>query len=341
MKIYDYESNKYDLFIRTTDALLPDVDKESILLFDIATTSFEAANGCVFLIGAAYLSAGKLMIKQLFSENVNEEVLMINEFISFADRFKTVLSYKGDSFDFPYLSGRLSILCKDHFFAECSAVNFHEIFQKLSTLRSKSFDLFNIIKPLKTPLGFVSTKLDYLQKRLGQNVFNSISGENISVFYSRFLAEKKLKNLQNISTREENLGFISDYFIKRADDELAHLIIRENDHFLEDILANNCDNLEAILFLCRLSIPLNILNEKIAVSVHVEKKEELPDIITFIYDTEKFLSKKLCINLQAYQKNIKLFYADYKNYFYFPLEDMAVHRSVAEFTSTSSRKKPW
>ena len=339
MKVYEYESNKYNLFIKTTDALFPGLNKENILLFDTATTSFEAANGCIFLIGTAFVSNDKLKIRQLFSENVGEEILIIRDFLTFSNRFKTVLSYKGDSFDFQYILGRLRILYADCLFPALKEMDYNEIFQEFSTLKEKSFDLFNIVKPLKTPLGLSSTRLDYLQKILGQTVFKSISGENISCFYSRFLAENKLKSLKNIVLSEENAGFISDYTIKRADDDLAHLIIRENDHFLEDILANNCDNLEAILYLCRLSLPRNILSGDIPVELIIEKNDEVPEKIVFIYDTEKYLSKKITLNVKLYHKDLKLFYGDYKNYYYFPLEDMAVHKSVAEFAATSSRKK--
>ena len=45
----------------------------------------------------------------------------------------------------------------------------------------------------------------------------------------------------------------------------------------------------------------------------------------------------LKFRIELYQGDLKFFYPNYKDYFYLPLEDTAVHKSVGEFVDKSAR----
>jgi hypothetical protein len=45
------------------------------------------------------------------------------------------------------------------------------------------------------------------------------------------------------------------------------------------------------------------------------------------------------LQLPLYTTTMKHFFSDYKNYYYLPLEDMAIHKSVAAFVEPENRKK--
>lgn len=48
---------------------------------------------------------------------------------------------------------------------------------------------------------------------------------------------------------------------------------------------------------------------------------------------------KLIIRVPVYEGELKYFYADYKQYFYLPKEDMAIHKSVGIYTEKKSRRQ--
>ena len=103
MKEFRSFSDESDLFKKTTDIMFPGSDKEQILIYDIDTTSFEAANGCIFLIGVMFYQNDELHFLQLFSESIDEEALIIGKFFDIAENYNVLLSYKGESFDIPFI----------------------------------------------------------------------------------------------------------------------------------------------------------------------------------------------------------------------------------------------
>ena len=141
MEVYRSFSDESELFIKTTDIMFPDVEKEQILIYDIDTTSFEAANGCIFLIGVMYYQNEQLYFTQFFSESIDEEALIIEKFFDIAENYKILLSYKGESFDIPYIGKRLYALKQN------------ELYSRFAALRSRSVDIANEIMSVKTALG--------------------------------------------------------------------------------------------------------------------------------------------------------------------------------------------
>ena len=154
MKEFRSFSDESDLFKKTTDIMFPGSDKEQILIYDIDTTSFEAANGCIFLIGVMFYQNDELHFLQLFSESIDEEALIIGKFFDIAVNYDVLLSYKGESFDIPFIGKRLYALKQN------------ELYKRFTMLRSRSYDIAGEIMSVKASVGFSSTKLDYLRKKM-------------------------------------------------------------------------------------------------------------------------------------------------------------------------------
>jgi hypothetical protein len=47
----------------------------------------------------------------------------------------------------------------------------------------------------------------------------------------------------------------------------------------------------------------------------------------------------LCLALPIYEGSLKFFFEPVRDYYYFPLEDTAIHKSVAQFMDPSTRRK--
>lgn len=329
MKIYEFISNENELYIKTTDTLFPQMSKKNIMVFDIDTTSFEAANGCIFLIGTLTYEDNTLISRHYFSESISEETEIIEKFLDIAGDYNVLLSFKGESFDIAFIGKRIYELKKQNSQDRdlCDKLSF--LYNKLQNIRSRSYDVFNEIHAIKPYMDFTSTKLDALRAKFGQKITERVSGENISKFYVEHIAANKLKSLLEITGKPENVGFIPDYDPKPIEDELAHIDPDAGDRFLENILARNRENMEAVLYIMRLSHlfvmrqgHFNICLETDPISLHIQECD---------FSIE--------IPLEICELDLKIFYANFKDYYYFPAEDMAVHKSVAEFADAASKKK--
>ena len=47
----------------------------------------------------------------------------------------------------------------------------------------------------------------------------------------------------------------------------------------------------------------------------------------------------LACNINLYEGTLKYYYPDQQNYYYLPLEDTAIHKSIGEYVDSSARKK--
>ncbi|MBQ6025368.1 MAG: ribonuclease H-like domain-containing protein [Lachnospiraceae bacterium] len=332
MKEFRSFSDESDLFKKTTDIMFPGSDKEQILIYDIETTSFEAANGCIFLIGVMFYQNDELHFLQLFSESIDEEALIIGKFFDIAENYDVLLSYKGESFDIPFIGKRLYALKQN------------ELYKRFTMLRSRSYDIAGEIMSVKASVRFSSTKLDYLRKKCGQQVPERISGENISKFYVEHIAAAKLKKLLETTGNAANHDMIGEYHPKPVIDELAHIKPDSGDRFLSDILYRNRENIESVIYLLRLSrlfsmrkgrFNVNISTECDDIDVESSLKNNI-DTVFFAYFADDF---ELTVPISIETVSLKQFYPNYKDYYYFPAEDMAVHKSIAEFAASGSKKK--
>lgn len=332
MKEFRSFSDESDLFKKTTDIMFPGSDKEQILIYDIDTTSFEAANGCIFLIGVMFYQNDELHFLQLFSESIDEEALIIGKFFDIAENYNVLLSYKGESFDIPFIGKRLYALKQN------------ELYKRFTMLRSRSYDIAGEIMSVKASLSFSSTKLDYLRKKCGQQVPERISGENISKFYVEHIAAAKLKKLLETTGNAANHDMIGDYHPKPVTDELAHIKPDSGDRFLSDILYRNRENIESVIYLLRLSrlfsmrkgrFNVNISNECDDIDIENSLTNN-NDTVFFAYFADDF---ELTVPISVVSVSLRQYYPNYKDYYYFPAEDMAVHKSIAEFAASGSKKK--
>ena len=332
MEVYRSYSDETGLFIKTTDIMFPNVDKEQILIYDIDTTSFEAANGCIFLIGVLCLKGGELMFTQYFSESIDEEAQIIEKFFDEAEDHMILLSYKGESFDIPFIGKRLYALKQS------------ELYKRFTAIRSRSVDIAVEIMAVKASVGFSSTKLDYLRGKCGQQVPERISGENISKFYVEHIAATKLRKLLETTCSAANHDMIGEYHPKPVIDELAHIRPDSGDRFLTDILYRNKENIESVIYLLRLSRIFSMRKGQFNVSIKSETDNAEAygsltnnnDTIFFTYFSDDF---ELTIPVSIVSVSLRQFYPNYKDYYYFPAEDMAVHKSITEFAASGSKKK--
>ena len=105
-------------------------------IFDIETTGLNSKFCKVILIGILYNCQNKMVIKQFFAENSEEEEKILLAFVKEVSHFKRHITYNGLGFDINFINARLKKYNID-----------------FSLNKDDDFDIFKFIKPFKDSLG--------------------------------------------------------------------------------------------------------------------------------------------------------------------------------------------
>lgn len=274
--------------------------RESLLFFDIETTGFSPKSSFLYLAGAIYYAKDGWYASQWLAENTSEEKEVLTAFFAFCQTRSVLVHFNGEGFDLPYL--------------EQKALQ-HGIPFPLSDL--ESLDLYRSIRPLRSIL-----KLEHLN-------------------------QKALESFLGIHRRDCCTGgeLISVY----------HQYIRHpNSEQKELLLLHNLDDLKGMLTLpCLLSYPalfngcftLQNADWEDAKFSHpclileLALVHPLPQPISF--RTEYCYLRadaSICrLRIYAFEGTLKYYFSDYRNYYYVPDEDRAIHKSVASYIHPSKR----
>lgn len=297
--------HKEELYIKK-DLLSDDLFDEKSIFFDIETTGFSPAHSHIYMIGFARRNGKYLCIDQFLAENPSEEKLLLSTFLEILKSYNTIISYNGIGFDIPYLK------------AKCDKYQLEEAFSSFEYL-----DLFKIVSKMKFLLKLENYKQKSIEDFLGierNDLYNG--GELINVYNN---------------------------FVETKDSESERLLYLHN---FEDIIGMT--NLLPILSYNEvLNGNYRIVETKIDTykSYDGEYSEELYITLENDYSVPKRVSysineyyismreKTTIIRVPIYKGELLYFFANYKDYYYLPKEDMAIHQSVANFVDKEYREK--
>ena len=300
MKIFE---EKISININEQD--YPQVDFENSVFFDIETTGFSAKHSYLYLIGCLYKNAsGDYIIRQWFLDDINTEKEMLQDFLGFLKSYKTLISFNGDGFDIPFINTRLDK---------------YKITTKLDSYTST--DLYKTAFKLKKVLNLANLKLKTIEQFLGINREDKFSGGDLISVYHAYLETKDERLLKNL--------------LLHNFEDITAMPALLNIYNYQNIFAGGFD----------------ITQTEICVrDVATEKKEciisgclhnNIMSRISFGYGDFYFTAYnntfKMKINM--YTGGLKYFYKEYKDYYYLPNEDMAVHKSVAFYVDKNFRTK--
>lgn len=128
-------------------------------------------------------------------------------------------------------------------------------------------------------------------------------------------------------------------------------ILSGEESLCHDILNHNREDLTGLVSLLPLQNLISWFDASHPVSSAVKEEEK----ITFLLDTDFALPRplsltakdiallgeghRLRLSVRILAETLKLFFDDYRNYYYLPQEDMAVHKSVGQFVDRDHRKQ--
>lgn len=277
---------------------------ENILFFDIETTGLSADVSSLYLIGCIYFSSDSFYLKQWFADEYHEEHLLLKAFFEFCKNFETLIHYNGSGFDLPYLRKKTDKL---------------KLSFPLDTMTS--IDLYRKIFPYKKFLSVSNIRQKTVEELTGLYRMDPYNGSELIQVYGKYL-HGKLKGEQNYN------DFLSPLLLHNQEDLSGLLwitsILTFTDDFFKTKPALQSYKIEASILTFYVTFPITL-----PFSIKVSLKE-------FYFEAKK---NEGLIKVPILDNKIKLFYEDYKNYYYLPMEDYAIHKSVASFVDKKFKKK--
>ncbi len=279
---------------------------EDALFFDIETTGFSPANTQLYLIGCAKRCGDEMIIEQYFAETPDDEATVLSCFLTLLEKHQTIITFNGIGFDIPYLK------------AKCNTWHLPETFSDKNYI-----DLFKIVSSLKFLLKLPNYKQKTIETFLGidrKDIFDG--GQLIEVYHN---------------------------YIHHPSDELMYFLKQHN---YEDVLGM-LDLLPVLSYSHLLKGKYTFLSVESNVYTdydgHPQKeliftlRNNLPTPKRVSYGYNEFylttVGTDTKISVKLYDGTLKYFYEDYKNYYYLPEEDIAVHKNIAGAVDKAYKKK--
>lgn len=292
-------------------------DLEKTVFFDIETTGFAAETTYLYLIGCIYHKAGTFHMIQWFSEDLKEESKLISLFFEFLKGYEVLIHYNGSGFDIPYLQKK------------CELHGLSYSFEALLSL-----DLYKVISPLKKLFKLSNYKQKSVEAFLKVVREDVADGGDLIAVYQGYLGKKQIEKLKSV---------------RKAAKEPSHT--SEADELLRVMLLHNEDDLKGLVQLCPIlyysdffHTPIRIVQAGVTgdkLSIRMELPFSLPSQVSFGNDLCYCNAHEKTVHLTVlvYEGELKFFYDNYKDYYYLPEEDYAVHKSVALFVDKEYRQK--
>ncbi len=275
-----------------------------ILFIDIETTGFLSSSSFIYMIGCAFYHSGNWIIKQFFAQDEDDEKAVLEEFFDFAKGFSFLIHYNGNSFDLPFIKNR--------------ALK-HDLPNTLEGMQG--LDIYRRINTYRNLLRLPDCKLKTIEMFLDINREDEYSGGELIEVYKEYTQSHDFSSYQTL-------------ILHNSDDLKGMLeilpILNYYDLFNSGVTATKVSG--------SVYPDMNgITRKELAINISFERP--LPNPITFMGRGCYFKADENTGTLVVpiYEEELKYFYANYKDYYYLPLEDTALHKSVATFVDSEFR----
>jgi hypothetical protein len=284
---------------------------EQTLFIDIETTGLHARSSNLYIIGCVYFDCSKEPFTwrsiQWFAGNYDEEVNLLEKFANFANPYKYLIHFNGNSFDIPYLKAKMEQYNIDFDFD-----------------RFQGIDIFRRISPYKTFLKLSDCKQKTVELLVNSNAREDIytGGQLIDIYHEYVLEQDEEKERLLLLHNEEDIKGMLEIVSALAIPDLFGMpikVLKVQANYYKDINENQCSE----------------------IIMDLELPTPLPTEISYGINDCYFSGhgKEGKLRVPIYEGELKYFYSNYKEYYYLPKEDVAIHKSVASFVDKEYRQQ--
>ena len=289
------------------DELLQDIAPlNDFLLLDIETTGLSAEHNAVYLIGCIYHQTDGWNLIQWMDNTGNEEKEVLSSFLLFASGYRILVHYNGDRFDIPFLRKRIEL---------------HSLTD--TTFDAKTLDLYKVILPYRRVLGLPDYRQQTMEALLGTGRIEDKSGADLVKVYRRFIVDPEPELLTMLLGHNEAdvTGLLSllPLMIYRELDSSEFRVRKAQANYYTDHDGTRREEL-FIFFRLGRSLPAPVYASADHCYVKIEGDEGV-------------------LKVPLYTEVMKYFYANYKDYYFLPEEDMAASGTSTERLSSRDPTK--
>lgn len=280
------------------------------ILFDIETTGLSAASSLIYLIGAMEIKKDRLVFRQWFAESPSDEKEVLESFLNFLPDKACLISFNGRGFDVPFICKR----CKS-FSLPCYLP------------QQPDLDLYRVLAPLKEYFSMNSRRLVAYEKLIGLDREDKYNGGELIEVYKEYVGKRK--------------------FAPDDAERLKAMLLLHNE---EDI----CDMIPVTALLSFTDLQNGDVKSFGSISVNDDESElviSTEAFSDFPLSHEKKLATKpglpmisivthgrtADIHVPVFKGRLRHYFEDYKDYYYLPDEDTAIHKSIAESVDAAHR----
>ncbi|MDR0221819.1 MAG: ribonuclease H-like domain-containing protein [Lachnospiraceae bacterium] len=275
-----------------------------ILFLDIETTGLSPDNAQLYMIGVAYYNNSAWRTVQWLAEKPEEEPAIITAFFQFAASYTHIFHFNGNSFDIPFILNKCAKYGLSHDFEQLTGV-----------------DIYRRVSPYRELLGLSNCKQKTIEGYLGLGRKEDYDGSDLIAVYLDFVKNPSPEGRQLLVAHNTNdlRGMLEILPILAIHDlfgePLKALKVQANHYTDADGLTQN-------MLYMRLQLPT-----------------ALPGPISFNHNGCYFKGdgEEGYLAVPLYDIELKYFYANYKDYYYLPAEDAALHKSIAAYVDKSHR----
>lgn len=280
---------------------------ENFCVFDIETTGLSPKISSLYLIGALWYDKDQeqFCTRQWFADDYISETDILQTFGQFLEPFSLLLHYNGSGFDIPYIEKK------------CGELNVDSPFHKIQNL-----DIYREIRRFKSLFPAPDLKLSTVERLTGFMRKDILSGRDCIDIYSQFMQKKYF--------RDEGMEL-----------EKQKLLL----HNLEDLIGTLYSalllNYKSGLKLLQRGIEIQVQeqNDHIYISIPAPCHFSFP--LTWEPDpfTVRWEEQEISIRIPLYHGTLCHFFKNYKDYYYLPAEDTAIHKSVGTYVEKEFRQQ--
>ena len=317
------------------------LDPERVIYFDIETTGLRASTSQLYMIGWAVKECScacpadaedTWTVTQIMAETYAEESLLLKEFTDVLRQYDTIIEFNGDRFDLPYVREK------------CASCSMEDPFENIRTV-----DLYQEIRPCRTLLGLTRMNQKSVEQFLRITREDPYNGGQLIDVY---------RSVRNHSSTDIDVS-IRCLFLHNYEDVLGMMEmtpILAYPMILRSTSPVSCRLLSADgTPVCDIPFPedgaaalpveqfLSTSDEKgpccleasFSVDVPVPRDLEI-DMGFYRIDV---CSDTVFLTIPLIRRTMYHFFPNYRDYYYLPEEDTAMHKSVACFVDPDHREK--
>ena len=281
-------------------------EPEDILFVDIETTGFTARTSTLYMIGCIFFEFDKIHLIQWFAEKPEEEKKILTAFLQKCRSHTTLIHYNGNNFDIPYMKQK------------CRQYHLDEPFSDMDGV-----DIYKRIMPYKKMLHLDNVKQKTVEEWLEIHRDDQFNGGQLIEVYKDYVS----------SPSKDKADLL---LLHNADDMRGMLqllpILSYADMFVQPFKVTKVQ-------------ANKYTDEHGKTQTEVMMKLRFP----FAFPKPISLTGNGCrfdgfeaegnLKVPIYYDTLKYFYSNYKDYYYLPAEDVALHKSVATYVDKQFRQQ--